>query len=45
MEKVLYLLWRAPDETGDEFGGRLRGDLSERLLALGARSESLVFEQ
>ena len=38
MEKVLYLLWRAPDETGDEFGGRLRGDLSERLLALGARA-------
>lgn len=38
MEKVLYLLWRAPDETGDAFGSRLRGELSERLLALGARA-------
>jgi hypothetical protein len=43
MEKVLYLLWRDAgasgefSEAGERFGQRLRGDLAERLLALGAR--------
>lgn len=44
MEKVIYLLWRDAGEngeSGEQFGQRLRGDLAERLLALGARGVQL----
>lgn len=41
MEKVIYLLWRDAGESGEQFGQRLRGELADRLLALGARGVQL----
>ena len=37
MEKVLYIVWRDPRDSAEDFGRRLRGELADRLLALGAR--------
>ncbi len=37
MEKIIYLLWRDPQLSGEEFGIRLRTGLADRLLSLGAR--------
>jgi hypothetical protein len=37
MEKVVYILWRDPRIDTEEFGRRLRGEVADRLLALGAR--------
>lgn len=37
MEKVIYLLWRDPDEDADDFALRLRTKLADRLQALGVR--------
>lgn len=36
MEKVIYLVWRAESADTGGFSGRLRGELAEGLLALGA---------
>ena len=37
MEKVIYALWRASGDGRADFSRRLRGDLAEKLLDLGAR--------
>lgn len=37
MEKVIYLLWRRPNDSSADFSQCLRGEVSEKLLALGAR--------
>ena len=37
MEKVIYTLWRANDEDSAIFSRRLRGEVSDSLLRLGAR--------
>lgn len=37
MEKIVYLLWRDPQLGGDEFALKLRSQLADQLLALGAR--------
>ena len=37
MEKVVYIVWRSADISADAFGHRLRNEVSEKLLALGAR--------
>lgn len=36
MEKLVYVLWRRPDLGPEAFGETLRGEVAERLLALGA---------
>ena len=38
MEKVIYLLWRDPAISDDDFSRRLRSELAPRLQRLGARS-------
>ncbi len=43
MEKLIYLLWRDPAESVDDWSARLRGPLAETLLAAGARSLQLNF--
>ncbi len=37
MEKVIYLVWRDPGMKAGQFADKLRQDLAQRLLALGAR--------
>ena len=37
MEKVIYLLWRDGQSSGESFGKQLRTTLADKLLALGAR--------
>lgn len=37
MEKIIYTLWRDPQTSADAFAQRLRNDVAEQLLALGAR--------
>lgn len=37
MEKVVYVLWRDAQTSADKFGHRLRTEVAEQLLALGAR--------
>jgi hypothetical protein len=37
MEKVVYIVWRDPRDSVEQFAQRLRGELPEKLLALGAR--------
>lgn len=37
MEKVLYIVWRDPHTDTGAFARRLRGEVADRLLALGAR--------
>ena len=41
MEKVIYLLWRDTEESGEAFSQRLRGGLADELLDLGARGVQL----
>lgn len=36
MEKLVYAVWRRPDDTPEEFSARLRGDLADTLTGLGA---------
>lgn len=37
MEKVVYIVWRDAQTNAEEFGRRLRTEVADRLLALGAR--------
>ena len=37
MEKVVYVVWRERQTSPEEFARRLRGEVAEQLLALGAR--------
>ncbi len=37
MEKVVYVVWRDRQVNPEEFANRLRGEVAEQLLALGAR--------
>lgn len=46
MEKVIYLLWRDPQQTLDSWCRNIRGELADSLLALGARSLQInVFDE
>ena len=37
MEKVVYVVWRDRQTSSEEFTRRLRNEVAEQLLALGAR--------
>ncbi len=41
MEKIIYTLWRDPQISADSFAHRLRNEVAEQLLALGARGLQL----
>jgi hypothetical protein len=41
VEKIIYTLWRAPQDSLDAFAERLRGEVAERLFTLGARGVQL----
>ncbi|WP_044871427.1 EthD domain-containing protein [Pseudomonas sp. LFM046] len=37
MEKIIYTLWRTPQDSAEAFSQRLRGELADQLLTLGAQ--------
>lgn len=44
MEKVLYVVWRNPDDSRADFGSRLRMDVAEALIERGARGVQVNVE-